>query len=57
MQNNKILDKTLFSMTFPAYKGSVKFIEVIQNVLEILALFNNNLEKNCAYACARFKVI
>ena len=39
VQNDNILDKTLLSMASPAYKASIKFNEIIQNVLEILVVF------------------
>ena len=37
--NNKILDKTILSMSSPAFKASIKFTEIIRNILEILAVF------------------
>ena len=40
VQNNKTLDKTLLSMSSPAYKASIKFTENIQYVMEILVGFN-----------------
>ena len=40
VQNYEILDKTLLSISSPAYKASIKFTEIIQNVLEILVVFN-----------------
>ena len=52
MQNNKILDKTLLSVSSPACKTSTKFIEIIQNVLEILVVFNTLIKQElsvCLY--------
>ena len=40
MQNNKILDKTLLFLSYPAYKASIKFNEIIQNVMVILVVLN-----------------
>ena len=38
--NTKLLDKTLLSMSSPVYKASIKFSEIVQNVMEILVVFN-----------------
>ena len=40
VQKNKNIDKTLFSMSSPAYIKSIKCAEVIRNVLKILAALN-----------------
>ena len=40
MKNIKKLDKTLLSISSLAYKASIKFTEIIQNVMEILFIFN-----------------
>ena len=39
VQNNKTLDKTLLSMSLSANKASIKFTEIIQNVIVILFVF------------------
>ena len=36
VQNNKIIDKSLPSMSSPAYITSIKFTDTIQDVLKIL---------------------
>ena len=36
VQNNKIIDKSLLSMSFPVYIPSIRFTETIQDVLKIL---------------------
>ena len=36
VQNNKIIDKSLLSMSSPVYIASIKFTDTIQDVLEIL---------------------
>ena len=36
VQNNKIIDKSLLSMSSPAYITSIKFTDTIQDVLKIL---------------------
>ena len=36
VQNNKIIDKLLLSMSSPAYITSIKFTDTIQDVLKIL---------------------
>ena len=36
VQNNKILDKSLLFMSFPAYITSIKFTDTIPDVLKIL---------------------
>ena len=36
MQNNKIIDKSLLSMSSPAYITSIKFTVTIMDVLKIL---------------------
>ena len=36
VQNYKIIDKSLLSISSPAYKTSIKFTDAIQDVLKIL---------------------
>ena len=36
VQNNKIIDKSLLSMSYLAYITSIKFTDTIQDVLKIL---------------------
>ena len=35
VQNKKIIDKSLLSMSSPAYMASIKFTDTIQDVLKI----------------------
>ena len=55
MQNYEILDKTLLSISSPAYKASIKFTEIIQNVLEILVVFNTSPRQELRVSLCKVK--